>query len=64
MSRKYDFVRVTGREFSVLCCSCEDRQRVGHHRVWADLNGAPFVAYYCDFCRRRIEDSDRRTGTA
>lgn len=37
---------------AVRCCACASPIRIGGY---ADLAGVPFVDYYCEDCRIRIE---------
>jgi hypothetical protein len=62
------FKPVTGIAFRATCCVCgrgvlagsEPRQFPGAaprqpDKVWADLDGEPYVAYYCEVCYNAVE---------
>lgn len=43
-------VRPGNQHFTVTCRQC--LTRVSSEALWADLDGPPFQAYYCDECRK------------
>lgn len=40
-------------EVNLTCANCNDR--ISSRNAYADLDGEPFKAYYCDSCRRKLE---------
>lgn len=39
------------------CCQCGRRVTQGRETVWADLNGEPFRAYYCQDCMEKAKSA-------
>ncbi len=54
---------VTGKNFYVNCVSCGEQKLAGDgQKVYANILGEPFKAYYCDecvclFCQVIVEDN-------
>ncbi len=58
--------KTSGVNFTCICKGCAARViggTVGHlpfgtqRPVWADLDGEPFVAYYCEPCADKLRDA-------
>lgn len=68
----HNFQRVVGRQGQMLHCigqncqTCEVGKVFSHipyfntyaDHAWADLNGEPFKAYYCEDCKQKAEVSN------
>lgn len=46
-----------GYEFRAACLGC--REPIGTGVKWADLNGEPYRAYYCDHCKQAREEAHK-----
>ena len=55
--KEFKWKRIShGVEFGISCCEC--RRRKSSKVAWADLNGPAFRAYYCDQCKRHIDETE------
>lgn len=58
---KHDFLEVVvGVEnhphFNCVCIFCGKAMATTHEKVYADLKGRPFMDYYCEECKKSLEN--------
>ena len=47
--------------FRTWCINCHGKLYSESQRIWADLDGKPFKAYYCEPCKLKVEGPDGGT---
>lgn len=52
MAYRFERVDETSHKFFACCLACE---KTIYGPKWADLNGKPFAAYYCEPCKQAKE---------
>jgi len=47
-------------EFNVICCSCN--RSTNFNKSFADLDGEPFISYYCPPCVDSVKKKQTKKG--
>lgn len=46
--------QVTGKPFGLTCIRCGKKKQTDLEQCYADTEGTPFRAYYCNICAHQV----------
>ena len=53
--KRYVFRQVSGKPLNYRCISCGRMVDASREAVFADIEGEPFKAYYCEPCKNKLD---------